>query len=273
MVRKSLFALMLAAPLSLIAGARAAAPAAEAPAEPAKVMVVGLVHLANPGRDLFNVQVDDVLSDRRQAEIARIVEGLARFGPDRVMVEMPAALADERYAAYRAGSLPPSRSESVQLGFRLAALRGLERVHGIDVGGDFPFAEVQAFAERHGRGAKLQAMLDGIGEEIQGMNRRLAEGSLGSLLRYMNQPERILRLHGSYIDYLRFGEGEEQPGAVLASAWYARNLQICARLLQALEPGSRAVVIYGEGHAHLLRQCVYEAPGVELVEAADYLPE
>jgi len=39
-------------------------------------------------------------------------------------------------------------------------------------------------------------------------------------------------------------------------------------------PGrSRAVVFYGEGHAYLLRQCIIEAPGVDLVEANDYLPK
>lgn len=34
---------------------------------PAKVMIVGTFHLDNPGRDVFNVQVDDVLAKKRQA--------------------------------------------------------------------------------------------------------------------------------------------------------------------------------------------------------------
>jgi hypothetical protein len=72
---------------------------------------------------------------------------------------------------------------------------------------------------------------------------------------------------------LRYGDGDTQPGARLVSAWYARNLAICARLLQNLPAGGRAVVFYGEGHAYLLRQCVIEAPGVELVEANDFLPK
>ena len=36
---------------------------------------------------------------------------------------------------------------------------------------------------------------------------------------------------------------------------------------------SRPVVFFGEGHVYLLRQCVIEAPGVDLVEANDYLPK
>jgi hypothetical protein len=257
----------------LFALAASTASAAEPPSPRARVMVVGLFHFANPGRDMFNVHMDDVLAERRQAELARVAEGLARFAPDAVMVEWPQSASDERYAAYRAGTLEPSRNEVVQLGFRLAERMELERVHGIDADGEFPFEPVKKFADAHGQGAQLDAALAGIGQEVQALNRRIEQGSIGAVLRYMNTPERTLRNHGFYIDMLHYGEGDEQPGAALASAWYARNLTICARLLQALPPGGKAVVFYGEGHAHLLRQCVVEAPGVELVEAGDYLVE
>ena len=123
---------------ALIAGGDATAQAVSQP-KPAKVMIVGTFHLDNPGQDVFNVQVDDVLVAKRQAELAAIAKALARFEPTEVMVEWPAAMTNERYASYRADKLPPSRNEVVQLGFRLAALRELERVRGIDVGGEFPF--------------------------------------------------------------------------------------------------------------------------------------
>jgi hypothetical protein len=54
--------------------------------------------------------------------------------------------------------------------------------------------------------------------------------------------------------------------------WYRRNFMLCARLAQAAKPGDRIVVLYGSGHAHLLRQCVEEVPGWKLVEPDDYLP-
>lgn len=256
----------------LALGAASVAPAATpASPPPAKVIVVGLFHLANPGRDMFNVQVDDVLAEARQSELQRVVDGLARFEPTKVMVEWPKDRTDERYAAYRAGTLEPSRSEVVQLGFRLAQRMALKRVDGIDADGDFPFEPVQAFAQAHGREAQLGAALAQVGQHVQGINAQLAQGSIGSALRHVNEPGRALRNHGFYVEMLRFGQGEEQPGAALVSAWYARNLTICAKLLQALSPGDRAVVFYGDGHAHLLHQCLVEAPGVELVEANDYL--
>lgn len=239
---------------------------------PAKVMIVGTFHLSNPGKDIFNVQVDDVLLPKRQAELADIAKALARFEPTTVMVEWEQSHTDDQYASFRAGKLPPSRNEVVQLGFRLAALRDLERVHGIDVGGEFPFDAVKEYAARHGMSPRLDAALAGAGKEVQALSQRVREGSLASVLRYMNTPARALEQHGFYVDLLRYGTGDTQPGPRLVAAWYERNLAICARLLQALPAGGRAVVFYGDGHAHLLRQCVVEAPGVELVEAIDFLP-
>jgi len=163
---------------ALVACGGAAAQAAPKPAPtPTQVMIVGTFHLDNPGRDVFNVQVDDVFAKKRQAELADIAAGLARFAPTDVMVEWPQATTDEQYASYRAGKLPPSRNEVVQLGFRLAALRKLERVHGIDVAGEFPFDPVKAYAGSHGMAPRLDASLAGAGKEVQALSKRVREGS------------------------------------------------------------------------------------------------
>lgn len=251
--------------------AEASAGSSNAQSPPTRVMVVGLFHFDNPGRDLFNARVDDVLAPRRQAEIEHLTRALARFEPDSVLVEWPAGTTDERYAQYRDGTLPPSRNEVVQLGFRLAAERGLSRVHGIDVPGEFPFDAVQAFAVKSDRAAELGAIMKDIGVEVEDLSRRIEKQDFTAVLRHMNQPERLLRGHGVYMRMLRFGQGDEQPGAALVSAWYARNLAICARLVQTVPAGGRAVVFYGEGHAWLLRRCIVETPGFELVEPNDYL--
>lgn len=102
-----------------------AAPINAAAQQPVQVMVVGTFHMANPGHDLHNVQVGDVLLPRAQEQIASVVQHLATFHATRVMTEWPQALADERFAKYTAGTLPPSRNEVVQLGFRLARASSL----------------------------------------------------------------------------------------------------------------------------------------------------
>lgn len=75
-----------------------------------------------------------------------------------------------------------------------------------------------------------------------------------------------------YMDTLRYGADDEQPGASLVSRWYERNIQICAHIIQATEPGDRILVIYGSGHFYLLRHCLGGVPGYRIVEANDYLP-
>ena len=53
-----------------------------------------------------------------------------------------------------------------------------------------------------------------------------------------------------------FGAGDDQPGVELLTAWYKRNFTLCARIAQQAKPGDRMLVMFGAGHAFLLRQCV-----------------
>lgn len=245
------------------------APGAEAPS---KVMVVGTFHFANPGKDQHNVDAVDVMAEEQQAELVRIVKALGRFDPTLVAVEWPADVARERYSAYRAGTLNPSPNEVVQLGFRLAALASLSTVYGIDVDGEFPYEPLQQFADDNAMRERLDAAGAAIGERVKAWDAMQREKGIGAVLRDMNTPESIRAMQAFYADALRYGREDEQPGVALNVAWAARNFGICARLLQAMKPGERAVVFYGSGHAHALRQCVSEAPGVTLVEATEYLP-
>jgi hypothetical protein len=242
-----------------------------------EVMVLGTYHMANPGADIHNLKADDVLVDKRQRELADVAARLAKFRPTKVAVEAPvvdgapAKLA--RYHEYLDGKLGDSRNEVVQVGFRLARQAKLAEVWGIDVDGDFPFEAVQDFA---GKGhPELAKKLQDAGAEIESMLEQLgdvlAAGSVADGLRFMNEPKRISDGNAFYSNLLRYGAGKEQPGAVLLSAWEARNNQICARLVQLAETDDRLVVLYGSGHAFLLRRCVQDMPGFKLVEANPYL--
>jgi hypothetical protein len=190
-----------------------------------------------------------------------------------VAVEWAAADSEREYAAWRGGELASSRNEVVQLGFRLAAARDLAHVHGIDMPGEFPLQPVQEWAAAHGRGAQFEALLQQAGSTVARYDARLREGSIGALLRHMNSDAEIAAAQSFYLALLHFGDGDVQPGAELNAAWQARNFRICARLLQQLKPGDRAVVFYGQGHVHALRRCIIEAPGVELIDPLRYLPE
>jgi len=101
----------------------------------------------------------------------------------------------------------------------------------------------------------------------------LKTGTVGAILRLLNDPTRLARDNAFYRTALHVGGGTQQPGADLLTAWYRRNFLICANIIQLAKPGDRIVVFYGSGHAFLLRQCVVETPGFELVEPNDYLPK
>lgn len=246
-------------------------PALAAKPASIRVMLIGTYHFSNPGHDLNNVKAVDVLAPVRQTEIATVTSSLAKFAPTQVAVEWPAATVAERYPKYLAGTLPESRNEVVQLAFRLARERHLSQVHGIDVDGDFPFEAVQAWAGKHGRTADIeQLMADGAAETAR-ISALQDETTIGNVLRDMNDPAAIARNHAFYPRFLTMGDGDTQPGAALVAAWYARNLSICARLLQSVQPGDRVVVFYGQGHIHLLQQCLSEQRDVEVVSPLGFL--
>ena len=131
---------------------------------PIEVMVVGGFHMANPGHDLHNVQVPDMLLPKYQAEIEAVDAALSRFRPTAVAAEWSQETVAERYTKYQAGSLPPSRNEVVQLAFRLAMTNNA-RMAGIDVDGDFPYDAVETYAKAHGQ----QRLLESQGQAVQAM--------------------------------------------------------------------------------------------------------
>ena len=59
-----------------------------APGDKPVVLLIGAFHMANPGRDVFNMQVDEVLAPQRQREIRECVEHLKGFRPTKVALEV-----------------------------------------------------------------------------------------------------------------------------------------------------------------------------------------
>jgi hypothetical protein len=242
--------------------------------EPARVLVLGTYHFANPGLDVVKTEVADVLSAAKQAEIRAVAETLARFRPTRIAVEDKPADApglDRRYRAYRAGAHVLSRDETEQLGFRLAAMMEHPRVYPIDHAGAFPFDAVMEYAREHD-----PAFLAFVREERARMeaesNRRQRAHTVGRILRLINEPETLAREHGVYMRFSRVGAGDTYVGAGLVSSWYERNVHIFANLQQLAAPGDRILVIIGGGHAPILRELITSDPQMVLDDVLAYLP-
>ncbi len=164
-----------------------------------EVMLVGTFHMSNPGADLHNVKVDNMLAPQRQTEVETWAQARGR------QAEIGRLMADGKAAVKKATLLQESTS-------------------------------------------------------------------VGNFLRHVNDPHEIALNHSVDPPLLTMGSGAEQPGVKLVSAWYTRNLAICARRLQTLAPGDHVLVFYGQEHVYLLRQCLSEQSGIKVVSSLDYLP-
>jgi Family of unknown function (DUF5694) len=88
----------------------------------AQVMVLGVYHFNNPNADVVKSNFSDHLSEKKQREIAELLELLARFKPTKIVVEAPPeqVAVQNNYLAYLKGEYQLTANESEQIGFRLA---------------------------------------------------------------------------------------------------------------------------------------------------------
>ena len=240
----------------------------------AQILVLGSYHFDNPGLDVVKTEVADVLTPAKQAEIEQVIEALARFRPTKIAVEVSAERAarfDSLYAAYREGRHALSRSEEQQLGFRLAARFNHPRLYAIDHAGEFPFGEVMQYAQAHDT-AFVKRVQQVTADMARQKNHDQQHRSIGEILRLANDPTRLRQEHAMYMEFARVGAGDTYVGAYLLSEWYERNIRIFADLQRIAQPGDRVLVIFGSGHAPILRELISSDPRLDLIEVSPYLP-
>jgi Family of unknown function (DUF5694) len=239
----------------------------------AEVLVLGVYHMSNPGRDLFNMQADDVLAPKRQAELAELAEVLKRFRPTKIAVERDAG--DQRihkdYAAYLAGTHQLTRNEIEQVGFRLAKELGHKSVHAVDADGEFPFPRLVKYAKATGRDKELDALMAEVGEMVKATNAYMASHTVLETLVEMNSDARVARDVGLYYRQAELGEPWDWAGADLLSDWIRRNLRIYTNIVQLVEsPNERILVVYGAGHLGWLQQAFAGNPKFRLRKLAEF---
>ena len=239
-----------------------------------EVTLVGSYHMSNPGADQFNLEADDVLTERRQREIASLVDRLVAYRPTKIAVEAPwgDSLSVARWEGYRRGERELRRSEEEQVGFRLAKLLGHDRIYQIDVRLSLPFGEIEAVVGADPRFGRNMQQVDSIGRwAMQLMANKLASGTVGEMLYMLNLPDAIEYAHVPYSYFVPIVRDTNYAGADMVAEWYRRNLRIFANLTRIAEPRDRIFVIYGMGHIKILKDLVIQHPQFCLVDPLPYL--
>jgi hypothetical protein len=276
-MRKSLFVpagLGLAAFVSLAALSSSSAFAQAAPTQRAEVLVLGTYHMANPGRDVFNMSVDDVLAPKRQAEIAELLEVLKRFKPTKIAIEST-VYEDRRpkqYAEYLAGKYTLTANEIEQVGFRLAKELGMKAIYPVDIDGDFPMQRVINFAKAKDQTQVMDRLMSEIGKMVKEQDAYLKSHSVLETLLFMNDDEKVAQDVGFYFREAHLGEPGDYAGPDLLASWYQRNIRIFNNIANIIgSPNERVLVIYGAGHLGWLRQDVENDPGLRLRKLAEFV--
>jgi hypothetical protein len=244
-----------------------------APAK-AHVLVLGTFHMANPGRDILNMQVDDMLAPKRQAEIEQFVAALEQFRPTKIAVEVEPTNKEfaQRYQDYLTGKYALKADEVDQIGLRMAKRLGHKQLYPINIMADFPFEAMQKFVEKHHHEQILNDDIARTQKELEAWSKILQEGTVGQALVAVNRDEEVRDGQAVYMDFARFAGDGEYPGPDLLAAWYGRNARIFGNLRNVIDsPNDRVLVIYGSGHEFWLQQNVLQSRDLVLERLSDYV--
>ena len=238
-----------------------------------EILVLGTYHMANPGYDIHNMDAGNVLSPKRQQEIAQLIDVLKRFRPTKIAIEaeVGSKRIAQQYSDYVAGKYELTSNENDQIGFRLAKELGRSTVYPVDVDGDFPFMRVLNYAKANGRAQQFEAMQANVGKRVKEQSDFLRSHSVLEMLELMNSDSAVARDVAEYFKFVPYGEPWEYAGSDLLAAWYQRNIRIYRNIVALAEsPNDRILVIYGAGHLGWLRQDVANDATVRLRKLADF---
>ena len=259
--------------LLLAVAALAVASRAQSNDKP-EILVLGTYHMANPGRDIFNMQADDVTSPKRQAEIAQLMDVLKKFNPTKVAVEadVDSERVPKQYADYVAGNYTLSRNEVDQIGYRLAKELGHKKIYPVDVEGEFPMGRVITWAKANGKSQEFDARMAKIGDWVKQQDEFLKAHTVLETLEFMNADDRVAKDVGFYYADVPYGDSDDYAGPDLLAKWYERNIRIYSNILKIIDsPNDRVLVIYGAGHLGWLRQDVANDPSVKLRKLSEFV--
>ena len=253
-------------------------------AQEVEVLTLGTFHFAFHNRDVQKIDEEDqidVLAPRHQKEIEKIVDMISKFKPTIIAIEIDPdrqSKIDSLYKAYIAGRHELERSETQQIGFRLARRFDLKTLYCVNDWGKLP-EEINKVVYGNDSVAR-QKFMDffynnpdsSLIYEKEDVYK--AKGILEEL-RERNHEEFLKKDLGNYLISVFKYETEENEffGVDFTTGWYYnRNLKIFRNIQKIpTKPGDRILVIYGSGHVHMLNTLFEASPEYKWVPASDFL--
>ncbi len=230
--------------------------AATAFAEESEVMVMGVFHFANPGRDLVKTDQINVMSEPSQSYLQELTQRISEFQPTHVLLECEAHEWPEfqgRYQEYLNDNFELSANELHQLGFRIARLSGLSEITCYDdmsaIWKIEPLFEFMNENDPQSMAAMNSAIAD-VTSRVEENHKTL---SLRELLKIANSPEEDRLNKDLYLLTNSVGAGDNWVGADASASWWQRNFRMYGNIQQVAAPDTRVLVIGGQGHTAIFR--------------------
>lgn len=249
--------------------------------KPIKVLMLGTFHFAYPNLDAHktdSANYVDVMSPERQKELEELAEVIQRFKPTRMYIESRNQhFHDSLYNEYKNGNYKLGRNEIYQIGYRIAGMMGMDRLYSVDAGsfvGDYSrrFTFIDSLSKEPLQDSvrdwywsrRINQMYD-AGDSLE-----KTFTMLENFLLMAEQPT-LRRMHGAYLTGGFNTVGNAGPDA-LSMWWYSRNLRIFNNILSTKpKQEDRIVVLFGNGHAPILKHCFESSPEFEVVELKSLL--
>jgi len=237
--------------------------------------VVGTFHFNFPGLDEVKTADEDkidVLKEPKKSELEDLVAYIKKFNPTKIAIEArPSWNTMEKFKEYKNGAHRDNRDERYQLGMRIASDLKLDSIYGIDT-----YSLNRDLY--HQDSVYLKKLMNKIDWNLEDpfwnyaeayfdyKDKKMKDTHLLDFIKAMNTREGHNFNFGLYLTG-SFATGDGQGADKLSIWWYNRNARIFSNLINITEsPEERILVIFGNGHAAILRQLLEASPQYEFVE-------
>ncbi len=257
--------------------------------KPTEILVIGTYHFNNPGLDVAQYKVLDIMGEKPQKQLEEISSAIAKFKPTKIFTEweLKDQLAlDTLYNQYRDGTYfeyvakkYPKRkfyvqNEIIQLAFRAAKKLNHKKVYAIDYQEtSFDFDSIMKFADTIRLPSFKKDVMTDIKDTETKSNALFATNDLLKCLYYFNSKDLretdIPWYVGKINDSDKLGT---YIGAFLASEWYRRNLYMLANIQKQTEiSDNRIMVLAGASHVTMFLDLLKHDTNYKIVELEDVM--